>query len=248
VKEFEVSRRAPGRTLPWILFWWGVWPFVVSVPLFLLYRVRRHNFDRIPRTGPVLYLCNHQSFLDLMLVGIMIRDRPFTPMGRSTLWNTSFMRWVMNGFRSIAVERSGSNLAAIKAGVRELEAGRCILIFPEGGRSRDGALRPFERGVMLLIKRADAMVVPMALEGAYDSWPPGRALPRLTGVVQAIAGHPISTRQLAAMDDGHALEFLRRTVEELRLDLRARIRKASGGTWPPPGPADQPYWEREQLK
>lgn len=247
MSELEVSRRAPGRTLGWILFWWGVLPAIVWGILTLFYRFRAYRRDRIPRSGPVLYVSNHQAYLDLMAVGLLIRDRPFTPMGKANLWKPRLMRFIMNGFRSIAVERGGgANLAAMKAALKELEAGRCILIFPEGHRSTDGLMRPFERGVMLLIKRAKAaLVVPIAIEGTFDLWPRGRTLPRLTGDIQVMAGEAIATTKLAAMGEDEALDHLRRTIESMRIELRARIRCATSGAHPPPGPGDVPYWERE---
>ena len=78
----------------------------------------------------------------------------------------------------------------MKAALAELAAGRTVLIFPEGTRTPDGALGEFQRGVMLLIKRSRAQVVPVALEGASDIWPIGTALPRLRGRLGVMAAQP----------------------------------------------------------
>ena len=57
-------------------------------------------------------------------------------------------------------------------------------------------------------------------------------------------GAPIDRDVILKEDD--PLEFLRRHIETMRLELRAELRERTKGKWPPPGIADRPYWEYEE--
>ena len=124
-----------------------------------------------------------------------------------------------------------------------LEAGHPVLVFPEGTRTRDGVIGPFLPGMLVLVKRTGATVVPVALEGARDVWPPSRSRPRLTGRIVSTTGTPISAGELLAGGREAALDLLRRRIETMRLELRQRLRSQTGGRYPPRGPGDQPFWE-----
>jgi 1-acyl-sn-glycerol-3-phosphate acyltransferase len=119
-------------------------------------------------------------------------------------------------------------------------------MFPEGTRNEDGRTKAFRPGVALLARKADVPIVPMAIEGATDVWPKGARLPAPTGWLEVEVGEPIppeTVRSWAREGSDVLLEHLRRRIEELRMNCRARLRARSGGRFPPPGPADRPYWE-----
>lgn len=113
-----------------------------------------------------------------------------------------------------------------------------MLIFPEGARSCSGQLQPFRDGARLIIRRAKCPVVPIAIEGAFETWPRTQKRPRLFGCRVAIEyGEPISPERARA-DDGN--ELLERTIDTMRLALRDRMREKTKGKFPPPSDADQP--------
>ena len=140
--------------------------------------------------------------------------------------------------------RARRGAEALRAALRELEIGRCVLIFPEGTRTTDGGLGRFREGFMLLVKRTGAPVVPVGIDGSFDTWPKRRRLPTPFRRIEAVVGDAIDAAQLVERGDD-AVEDIKRAIEELRLDARARLRRRSGGKFPPAGPHDVPYWERE---
>jgi 1-acyl-sn-glycerol-3-phosphate acyltransferase len=116
------------------------------------------------------------------------------------------------------------------------------MLFPEGARSPDGAMRPFKRGVWLLLTRAKCPILPVAVEGAFDIWPRSRSLPAIFRRRIAIAiGEPIPFDVLAAMEADAGLAHLTRVVDGLRMNLRRDLRDRTRDRYPPPGPADQPF-------
>lgn len=238
------KKRVPGRGWWGVFFWWCFLPWVTRVYLIVCFRLKLIGKDRVPDEGPAIYVSNHQSFLDPIAVGLLAYKRPYTPMVRQTLYDSALGGWLMRGFRGIAVDREKGETGPIKEALGEFEAGRRVLVFPEGTRSRNGALKHFKRGMLLLIKRGKVPVVPMAVEGAFDAWPPGRSLPRLSGRIMAMAGEPIPYDELMAEGNDAAMERLKREIETMRMELRDRIRARTGGRIPAPGPGDVPYWQR----
>jgi 1-acyl-sn-glycerol-3-phosphate acyltransferase len=244
---FESSRRAPGW--PWwrLLFWWTIVRGLILLFFSLFHRIKRLGAEHIPRSGPIIYVANHQSHYDPPIVGVLVTDRPFSGMARSGLFKSKALAWIMRGIGAIELEQGKGDTAAMKAAIGELEKGRNVLIFPEGTRTRDGSLGEFQRGVILLIKRSRAQVVPVAMEGAFDIWPIGTAFPKLHGRIAVKAAPAITAHDLLASGPDAALEYLKRTIETMRMDLRAQMRRATHGQFPPPGPGDVPYWEQSQT-
>jgi 1-acyl-sn-glycerol-3-phosphate acyltransferase len=109
-----------------------------------------------------------------------------------------------------------------------LEAGRVVILYPEGTRSLDGEMIDFKRGVLLLVKKAKPTILPMALDGTFDAWPKGRKFPRLRGKVVCVCGEPMSGEELAKLDGAQALAAMRDAVARLHDEARAERRRWSG--------------------
>ncbi len=230
----------PGRTLGALLFFRLVL-HVTRAALTLVLRLRCFHAERVPSSGPLLVVSNHQSHFDPPLVGVCLARRHIVPIARQGLFNHPVFGWLIRNLNSISINEKEGDAVAIRRAVKELEAGRCVLIFPEGSRSPDGAMRPFKRGVWVLVHRAKCTVLPAAVEGAFDAWPRHRTAPRLWGRRVAVAfGEPVSYDRLLSMGPDAALRFLETEIDSLRMGLRAKLRQASGGTYPAPGPGDEP--------
>ena len=132
-------------------------------------------------------------------------------------------------------------MSAVRIAIAQLKLGGCELIFPEGGRTRDGVLGPFHRGVLVLIRRSKAAVVPVAVDGTYDVFGIGRRIPRLKGRIGVKFGRPIAAEELLNDPPEVALERLRRAIETMRLDLRNQMREATAGRYPTDTSGDTPY-------
>jgi 1-acyl-sn-glycerol-3-phosphate acyltransferase len=99
----------------------------------------------------------------------------------------------------------------------------------------------FKRGAAVLVKRSQCPVVPVAIEGCFDTWPRTRRHPRLLGRrVAVMYGRAIPHDELMAEGPDAALVRLRREVDEMRRQLRGEMRRATGGAYPPPNAGDEP--------
>ena len=243
MRVLEFRRRGPTHSFFEVLLWWTVVPMFLSLFFRLVYRVRWAGRDLIPRRGPIIFAANHQSHYDPLLIGWQVADRPFLSVAQAGLFSFGPLAWLMRQVGAIPLKRGRGDVSAVRAAIAQLRAGGCVLIFPEGGRTRDGVMAPFHRGVLVLVQRTKAVVVPVAVDGTYDIWPIGRRFPRLRGRIGVQAGRPIASDELLNDPPEVALERLRRAVETMRLGLRNRMREATAGRYPADTSGDAPYWE-----
>lgn len=140
-----------------------------------------------------VYVSNHLSYMDTPVV---LNKLPFQfrILARHDLFKIPFIGWYLQRSGQIPVDSTSlrSTLASLNRGVRVLQAGMPLVIFPEGGRTPDGHLQSFLSGPAYMAIRAQVPVVPMALVGTRELMPMHtyhlRPRPLLL-----IVGAPIST-------------------------------------------------------
>jgi 1-acyl-sn-glycerol-3-phosphate acyltransferase len=240
-RNLQTERRAPGWPALTMIFWWDGVRSLLWLLFKMAYRIRLEGSEHVPSTGPIIYVANHHAHFDPCLVGCVVHDRPFSGMARKTLFKNPIMSWIMRSIGVIPLDQTKGDTAAFKAGLEELKLGRCLLIFPEGTRTRNGAVGPFKPGAALLMKRSGATVVPLAIEGAYDIWPiTGKPWPKLTGRIAVRAAPAMSSEEILKDGVEAGLNRLRTLIDDMRLELRARMRSESGGRYPAPSMGDAP--------
>lgn len=236
VARGETARRRAGDSF----IYWFCWTAVLILGT-LVYRLRRFGMRRLPSTGPVLIVANHQSHLDPPLIAALSPSRPLHFIARVGLFKHRGFARLITALNSIPINEDGeADLGAIREALARLERGEVVLIFAEGSRSPDGSVHEFMRGVTLLVKRAKCPVIPAAIEGAFDAWPRGTGFPRLWGHRVAVKlGAPIAHAELMKDGADEALRRLARDVDALRLELRAKLRSATNGKRPRAGAGDR---------
>lgn len=185
-----------------------------------------HGTENVPRTGSVLLVANHQSNFDPALVGVLARDRPFTGIARDTLFKSKLLAAYMRGYGAISIKRGESDTTAIRKAIKELAAGRCVMMFPEGTRSIDGKLGEFQRGFWLLMKKSNTVVLPVGIDGSFDAYPIG-SKPKLRGYIEVIAGEPLEASELLKLGEAKGTELVKNKIEALRQQCRVHINKRS---------------------
>ncbi len=137
--------------------------------------LRAWHRDRLPASGPMLLVCNHQSHIDPPLVGLCVGE-PCTYLARHDLFKVPGLAWLIRRLGAVPIDRD-SGKDGLTAVLNLLAAGKRVIMFPEGTRSPNGELQPLKPGVALLAKKAKCPVVPVGITGAYHSWPKKRVLP-----------------------------------------------------------------------
>ena len=235
--RFTLGARVPGR--PWYqVFWWDAGSLLCLAWMKLFHRLVMVGCEKVPREGPVIFISNHQCYYDPVLNGLAVTNRQFTAIAGQHLVRFKPFAWLMKSYGAVFVSSSAGDKGPLRAALGELEAGRCVLIYPEGSRSTDGCIGSFQRGMLLLLRKSNATVVPMAIEGAFDVWPRTRKVPKLSGRIALICGEPRSTADVLRDGPEAAVANMHQELDALRLEGRALIRERSRGRFPKPGPAD----------
>jgi 1-acyl-sn-glycerol-3-phosphate acyltransferase len=154
--------------------------------------------EKLPAHGPFVLAANHCSHLDALALGAALtprhRERAF-PIAAGDVFfqsniTSSFSAIMLN---ALPMWRKNCGPHALADLRRKLQEERSIfIIFPEGGRSRDGLMKPFKHGLGMLVAETNVPVVPCGLVGTFQALPPHRKLPR-----------PVAIR----LQIGDALEF-----------------------------------------
>lgn len=133
------------------------------------FRSRVVDAHHIPRSGPVILVANHASYLDPPLLGIEV-DREIRFLARESLFRYPLIREILLTWRAVPVDREGGGLGGLRKILEALRAGGCVLVFPEGTRTHDGRLQEARSGIGMLILRSEAVVVPARVFGTYEAY------------------------------------------------------------------------------
>ena len=187
----------------------------------------------VPRRGPALLIANHQSFLDPVIVGLGM-PRQVCFLARKTLFVNRGFTALIRSLNAVPVDQEGFAKEGLRTVLELLRAGQAVVIFPEGERTSTGQMQPFRPGVQLLIKRAQAPIVPVGIAGAFEALPRTRKLPRLsplfwpaTGAGLAVSvGRALPARRYAELPREQLLSELFREVQAVQQRAERLRRKA----------------------
>jgi len=136
-----------------------------------LYRIRIVGRDNIPAKGGALFVCNHVSWLDAILL-IASTDRPVRFLMFKEIYERKWIHWGAKILGVIPVsseQRPREILQSLQAASEAIRAGEVVCIFAEGEITRIGQLLPFRRGFEHIMKGVDAPIIPIALDGVLGS-------------------------------------------------------------------------------
>lgn len=183
--------------------------------------------ENIPE-GSVMYAANHQSSLDILVLGAVLPG-DFKWAAKSSLLRVPFVGWHLKLSGHVPVDRAAGRRGAVKAikdFARVLEEGKHLLIFPEGTRSETGEVKPFKNGGFYAALRASRPVVPVAIDGTHQMMFKGAVDTGGDGVRRhAIVrvGKPIHPPEEGR--EGARVTELRDRTREAILTMHAQIRQ-----------------------
>lgn len=140
------------------------------------------GLEYLPEYGPFILCPNHESHLDVFWVASCLNPSQrgsLISFAKKEHFENPSTRLLASLAGAIPIDRQGDVLPAMRAGHTALQAGRPLLIHPEGTRTRTGELLPFRRGPAKLALATGAPLIPVRIIGAYSIFPPHRRLPKL---------------------------------------------------------------------
>ncbi|MBM81890.1 MAG: 1-acyl-sn-glycerol-3-phosphate acyltransferase [Planctomycetaceae bacterium] len=190
---------------------WLTIQFMLRLIFTFWLRYRARGIEKVPEDGGALFLINHQSFLDPLLVGLPLQ-RPVSYLARDTLFPVPVIGWVLRNTYVMPINRDAASTASIREAVRRMAHGFLVGIFPEGTRTTNGSVGEFKPGFVALIRRAKVPVYPIGIAGAHEAYPRKKLLLR-PRKVYVVFGDPFTDEEIAALSKKGQEENL---VEEAR--------------------------------
>jgi 1-acyl-sn-glycerol-3-phosphate acyltransferase len=161
----------------------------------------------------VLVAGNHTGFLDGPLVMVML-PRPAAILIKSEIYHPP-LSLVFDFARQIPVHRGTPDRTALSAGLRVLDAGGVLGMFPEGTRG-SGTLTAIQHGIGYLALHGKCPVVPVVCKGTAEALPKGAALPRWRAPIEVVFGPAFSVE---VAGDPRARATIAAATEQVRLGL-----------------------------
>jgi 1-acyl-sn-glycerol-3-phosphate acyltransferase len=139
---------------------------LVSLPTLLIYRVRAIGVEHVPKTGALILAPNHFSQMDHFFVGLYLLRRKVRFMAKSQMFGPPVLTYVYKHGGVFPVRRGHHDEKAIETALTILDQGEMLLVYAEGGRSRNGKLKEVKPGIGRIALESGAPVVPVAIQGS----------------------------------------------------------------------------------
>lgn len=202
-----------GRLLHWFA---RTWSWLIIKTIFSPVKVT--GLDKIDTAKPHVYAVNHASALDIPVLYVCLPFQ-FRIAFKKELLSYPIVGWHLKRSGQVCIDQQNPShsISSIRAALKGLQAGLPLVIFPEGGRTHDGEIKPFLSGAFFLAIKAQVDIVPVALVGTFELLPMDTYHIKSRPLEMRV-GEPISTTGLKMRD----LETLSAKVQKAVEDLYYR--------------------------
>ncbi|HET9409232.1 MAG TPA: lysophospholipid acyltransferase family protein [Candidatus Sulfotelmatobacter sp.] len=199
-----------GRRLHWFSRAWS-WLIMKTI----LSPVKVIGLDRIDTSKPHVYAVNHASALDIPVLYVYLPFQ-FRIAFKKELLSYPIVGWQLKRSGQICIDQQNpaKSIGAIRSALKGLQAGMPLVIFPEGGRTDDGEIKPFMPGAFFLAIKAQVDIVPVVLVGTYELLPMDTYHIKCRPIEMRV-GQPIPTAGLKMEDLESLSKKVQKAVEEL---------------------------------
>jgi len=173
------------------------------------------GLDRIDTAKQHVYAVNHASALDIPVLYVYLPFQ-FRILFKKELLSYPIIGWHLKRSGQVCIDQQNPtrSVGQIRSALKSLKRGMPLVIFPEGGRTPDGEIKPFLPGAFFLAIKAHADIVPIALVGTYELLPMNTY--HITSrPLEMRVGEPIPTAGLTLRDMEELSARVQKAVEEL---------------------------------
>jgi 1-acyl-sn-glycerol-3-phosphate acyltransferase len=163
-------------------------------------RLRVRGVENVKPGRPYVLCVNHQSHMDIPII-LAALPFQFRFVAKKQLFRYPFLGWHLRRSGHVPIDRENPHAAvkSLRDAAEMIKDGIPILIFPEGGTSRDGSIKPFKGGGFMLATKSNAEVVPVTIRGSRSVLVPTTYHVR-GGTVEIIIGEPIPSGGVSAAE------------------------------------------------
>jgi len=158
----------------------------------LAWRIEVKGIENLPKNTAFVLCPNHNSYLDAFLMAAALPNSVEIQnffLGYNVFVDVPIIRDLVKIGRIIPLDPGVKLVEALQACGYVLRHGKVICIFPEGGRSTDGLVKTFKKGIGILAKELNIPLVPVYIDGSFKTLPRGRIFPRFNKI-KIIFGKP----------------------------------------------------------
>ncbi|MEZ6140930.1 MAG: lysophospholipid acyltransferase family protein [Zavarzinella sp.] len=167
----------------------------------VFHRCTFHGLENLPKVRPYILIANHSSHLDAFVLTSALKAsvRAITyPVVAGdhffqTSWQSLLATRLLNALPIWRYQNCHRTLLEMRD--KLLQENCCLIIFPEGTRSRTGEMAPFKAGLGMLVAGLPVPVVPCYLSGCFQALPPGKKMIR-KGTIKLMIGPPLDFQHL----------------------------------------------------
>ncbi len=194
----------------------GQYLFLVMLRIILMLygRLSMHGRENLPGKGPFIIAPNHLSIADVPAVMCKVPWKLVSKtffLGTTDFFGGTFSSKLAGLIHVIPVDMDTRLASAMQLSAHVLRQGRILCVFPEGGRSRDGKIKEFKKGIGIIAKELNIPIVPVAIRGTYEMLPAGRRFPR-PAKIDVFFGKPVHS---AGKDYDEIVNTLYQKITEL---------------------------------
>jgi 1-acyl-sn-glycerol-3-phosphate acyltransferase len=182
-----------------ILHWFSrTWSWLIMNTIFSPVTVT--GLEKIDTSKPHVYAVNHASAMDIPVLYVHLPFQ-FRIVFKKELLSYPIVGWQLKRSGQVCIDQQKptNSIASIRSAVKSLKAGMPLVIYPEGGRTPDGEIKPFLPGAFFLALKAQVDIVPIALVGTYELLPMDTYHIKCRPLEMRV-GDPISTAGLTMRD------------------------------------------------
>ncbi|HVO64669.1 MAG TPA: lysophospholipid acyltransferase family protein [Terriglobales bacterium] len=189
------------------------WSWLIMKTIFSPVKVT--GLERIDTRKPHVYAVNHASALDIPVLYVCLPFQ-FRIVFKKELLKYPIVGWHLRRSGQVCIDQQNKAAAvrSVRAALKSLDAGMPLVIFPEGGRTPDGQIKPFMPGAFFLAIKAQVDIVPVALVGTYELLPMNTYHIKCRPLEMRV-GEPISTIGLTLNDMDSLSTRVQKSIEEL---------------------------------
>lgn len=177
--------------------------------------MRIAGLEKIDTSKAIVYAVNHASALDIPALYANLPFQ-FRILFKSELLSYPIIGWHLKRSGQICInqQRPSRSAGAMRTALKTLKSGMPLVIFPEGGRTPDGEIKPFLPGAFFLAIKAQVDIVPIALVGTFDLLPMNTYHIKCRPL-QMRVGTPVPTSGLTLKDMDTVSARVRKELENL---------------------------------
>ena len=175
-------------------------------------RVEINGLHHLSAADPVILMSNHQSLYDIL---VLLSSLPiqFAFLAKESLFKIPILGWHMSRAGYIPIDRGSSRdgVRSLLEGVKKIQAGTSVLIFPEGTRSLDSKVAPFRLGGFVMAIKSGVPIIPVTINGT------GRVVKKRgrkfsPQKIKVIIDSPIETKSYSVKEKESLAEKVRQVI------------------------------------